>query len=136
MKFPIKGQGVFLFKGGNSDKVVIKFLNADETNILKLVIDKHVLIYRNEIECKDPNNQSGIIHLHGAYYWISINAQNQQIYVGVGGPRLETVIYHYSMTHKEKAFLESLEHSDFAFSRFSKIPLQEQCHYVLKTQMN
>jgi uncharacterized RmlC-like cupin family protein len=59
--------------------------------------------------CIDPNNHTGINNLPGAYYWISLNAQTQQIYVGVGEPRFDTVIYEYQFPASEKSYLESLD---------------------------
>ena len=104
--FFVKGQGVFLFK--NPEKhVKIRFTNKSQNNVLTMVIEDHVRIYCDGQEYIDPNNEVGVVHLPGAYYWISINAQTQQIYVGVGEPRLETMIYQ-CIIPGQKQFLETL----------------------------
>ena len=107
VSFFIKGQGTFVFK--NSDKIVkLHFFDKEKQNSLKLVLNERTALYLNSVKYVDPNNQTGTISSKGAYYWISINAQNQQIYVGIGEPRIETVIYHYTFESNQKPFLESL----------------------------
>lgn len=104
--FFVKGQGVFLFK--NDEKhIKIRFTNKSQNNALTVVIDDHVRVYCDGKEYVDPNNVFGVVHLTGAYYWISINAQTQQLYVGIGEPRLETMIYQ-CIIQGGKEFLESL----------------------------
>jgi len=60
----------------------------------------------------DPNNTKGLVNKDGVYYWISLDAQNQRIYAGIGEARIETAIYTYQFKkehYKEtKAFLESI----------------------------
>ena len=104
--FSVKGQGVFLFKNPKNH-VKIRFTNKSQENFLTVVIEDHVRVYCNGKEFIDPNNEVGVVHLAGAYYWISLNAQTQQIYVGVGEPRLETVIYQCVIAN-QKPLLESL----------------------------
>jgi hypothetical protein len=52
-----------------------------------------------------------LVDTPGAYYWISLDSQNQIIYAGIGEPRLETVKYKYkfdSHVNDYKLFLEHL----------------------------
>jgi hypothetical protein len=105
--FFVKGQGVFIFKSPEN-QIKIRFSNETYSNVLTIVINDHVQMYCNGNIYLDKNNEVGTIHLNGAYYWISLNAQTQQVYVGVGEPRLETVIYQFVLTN-EKRFLESLD---------------------------
>ena len=112
--FLVKGQGVFIFK--NSEKLIkLHFFDKEKQNILKLVINDRTTLYHNSVKYVDPNNQTGIVHLQGAYYWISINSQNQQVYVGIGEPRIETVIYHYTFEPNQKHFLENLTHMEYDY---------------------
>jgi hypothetical protein len=104
--FLVKGQGVFLFKSPKKH-IKLRFTNKEQTNTLTVVMEDRVKMYCNGNEYMDVNNEVGTIQLHGAYYWISLNAQTQQVYVGVGEPRLETVIYQYVLTN-DKKFMESL----------------------------
>ena len=111
-KLLVHGQGIILFKNNNNDYPCIIFVyNKDYTNGLKFELTcSNVIvsqIYNNTLYV-DINNNSGLSELKGAYYWISIDSQNQYIYVGVGEARLETVIYKYSFSHDFKLFLESL----------------------------
>jgi hypothetical protein len=109
LSFLIKGQGVFLFKN-KENYIKLIFCDKQEKNILKLVICDSVILYHDSKKYIDPKNKTGVVHSHGAYYWVSINAQTQQIYVGVGEPRLETVVYECKMEKTDKLFLESLSH--------------------------
>ena len=110
--FIVKGQGVLLFKN-KENSIELTFCDKQKNNTLKFVINDRVVMYHNSTKYIDPSNNSGVIHLHGAYYWISINAQTQQIYFGIGEPRLETVIYQYKLAG-QKPFLESL--SDIVYA--------------------
>ena len=126
MKFIVPGQGVFLFKKSkeiipmfsftknqiNQDEKQIKLYLYDSTkknNLCITLTTKSISLTKNNTEQKkDPNNKSGLVNQKGAYYWVSLDSQNQQIYIGVGEPRLETSIFQYKFSHDEKTFLESL----------------------------
>jgi len=54
----------------------------------------------------DSANKSGYTSASGAYYWFSLDAQNQMLRAGVGEARIETQIYQYHL--KDKLFLEEL----------------------------
>ena len=41
----------------------------------------------------DPKNTEGISTHTGAYYWFSLDSQNQRLHAGVGEARLETAVY-------------------------------------------
>lgn len=56
----------------------------------------------------DSSNTKGLTL--GASYWFSLDAQNQRLTAGLGEARIETAIYKYQLTHKDKPFLESLTH--------------------------
>jgi predicted metal-dependent enzyme (double-stranded beta helix superfamily) len=56
----------------------------------------------------DRNNTYGIVRQRGAYYWFSLDSQNQRLYAGVGEPRIENVIYKYQLGPEKKSFLEGL----------------------------
>ena len=136
------GQGVVLFKPlknstsssvgdcvpssvGDCVPLQIAFCDPSKNHILGIEIGERVTLCRihkdKEEIYRDPNNKSGIVSLKGAYYWVSIHARTQDIYVGVGEPRLETVIFNYRMTG-EKPFLE----------RLSKVLINETSMRILK----
>jgi hypothetical protein len=58
--------------------------------------------------------KDGITNKSGAYYWFSLDSQNQRLYAGIGEPRIETICYSYQfdVTDKQseinKMFLENL----------------------------
>ena len=109
----IRGQGVFIFENQDPTKSCsFKILNNDDTSGLKVEFT-HTAVLVNNLDNNqliDPNNKSGVTINNGAYYWFSIDAQNQKLYAGVGEPRINTVIYEYQyeQTKETKSFLESL----------------------------
>ena len=112
--FRVKGQCTFIFKCFDITEPCIIYLYDDSKKKgLKVVITlKDIKIYNinTDEEYLDINNTIGLIHSHGAYYWLSLDAQNQFIHMGIGEPRLETLVYHHAFNHKHKEFLESLIH--------------------------
>jgi quercetin dioxygenase-like cupin family protein len=69
-----------------------------------------VKVYCDE-ELVDPNNEKGLITTRGAYYWFSVDSQNEMLCAGIGEPRmeLETVIYTYAFPKgTAREYLESL----------------------------
>ena len=111
----VHGQGVFIFTATETASFTI--FNADKTEGLSVEFSKDdvsVVSKPSGEVLSDPNNKSGLVDNPGAYYWFSLDAQNQLLYAGVGEARLETVIYTYkfSSTMKEltKAVLEGLTH--------------------------
>lgn len=115
----VHGQCVFICNHIKKHKnMKIYFYDKSNTNGLKVVItNSDVLVYniKNNDCYSDINNTRGFTQSHGAFYWISLDSQNQTIYVGIGEARLETVIYKYVLDfnnqddyENNKLFLESL----------------------------
>lgn len=116
---PVAGQGVFLFSLLiGAPAASFRLLSADKTNGLNIEFSKEGVTVTEIASLKplrDENNKTGLSSHAGAYYWFSVDAQNQRLYAGVGEARLETVVYTYSFpapdvaAHKaNKAFLESI----------------------------
>jgi hypothetical protein len=117
----IPGQGVFIFEYPEIQQPCsICFYNQDKTDGLKVdIYVGSVKINRLSI-CDpliDPDNKVGLVDKKGAYYWISLDAQNQVLSVGIGEARIETIIYKYQFKFQKdaddyrkenKKFLESL----------------------------
>jgi hypothetical protein len=59
----------------------------------------------------DPNNTKGLIATPGAYYWFSLDSQNQVLRAGIGEARAETAIYSFSFEKSEetKKWLEDIK---------------------------
>jgi len=102
----IKGQCTFVFKD-ESSSINIRFTDIEQNTVITVILDDHVKVCCDIDEYTDVNNHSGTVQIHGSYYWISINAETQEIFVGIGEPRMETVIYRCVIpTHK--VLLESI----------------------------
>jgi hypothetical protein len=108
---PVHGQGVFLFTTnlteasfsivGGENKIHVRF-TSDKVQATRFPGGEALI---------DDENHSGLVTATGAYYWFSIDSQNQTLCAGLGEPRLETLIYKYDFTEntENKAFLESLQ---------------------------
>jgi hypothetical protein len=114
----IKGQGVFLFEQNDITKsCIFTIASADRKTSLKVVFTKSAVVVKN-MQTNEPyidtENTKGLSALSGAYYWFSLDAQNQQLYAGVGEARLDTVIYSYSFKQLKgnKLSLETLSTID------------------------
>jgi hypothetical protein len=113
----VHGQGVFIFDNSdNTKECSFTFYNKDKTDGL-IVNFKTQSITVNRVGVLEPlldkNNKDGLSTLHGAFYWFSLDSQNQQLYAGVGEARMETVAYQYKYIkdagwEQNKKFLESL----------------------------
>ena len=105
----IRGQGIYVFDYAKESaesvdtnnlepKAKFKFETLDEQDGLEVFFTADsvkVVRISNQKEYLDPTNKSGLSKFPGAYYWFSLDAQNQMFYVGVGEARMETVIYQY-----------------------------------------
>lgn len=118
IKLLVPGQGVFIFKNNSNNFSLLPpslnffFYNKEQTDGLYIEFNEKNLFvqkFSDHSVLVDKNNHVGLSNLAGAYYWFSIDAQNQKLYGGIGEARLETVVYEYTLPHKSKKFLESLE---------------------------
>jgi len=105
----LKGQGVFIF-GSTSDACSFTFSNK-EGNGIQITMTPTAIsgLYTQSSEpLLDPDNKSGLSTDPGAYYWCSLDYNNQTIFAGVGEARLETAAYRYKFPASSRSFLESL----------------------------
>ena len=116
----ISGQGVLLFSS-KKDEVNL-FISNNHDNILIVKFNKKKVIVfntnNNEIY-KDSNNTKGLINNEDAFYWFSLDSQNQILRAGIGEPRLDTMIYEYKFnyTFKSKKYEENKKYLE-SFSIF------------------
>lgn len=126
----IKGQGVFVFEQKDIKKpCIFTICSADKkTNLLvEFMLDSvHVVNVQTNQPYTDPSNTKGLSPLSGAYYWFSLDAQNQKLYAGVGEPRLDTVIYSYAFQQLKgnKLSLETLSTIEISQESVSLKPLR------------
>jgi hypothetical protein len=127
----IRGQGIYVFDytkestdttNTTESKAKFKFETLDEQDGIEVFFTSdsvRVVRISNNKEYLDLTNKSGLSKFSGAYYWFSLDAQNQMFYAGVGEARIETVIYQYKFVFDEdevgkkerelnKKFLESI----------------------------
>ena len=109
-KLPVHGQGVFLFTT-NLTEASFSIVGGENKIHVRFTRDKvQAMRFPGGESLIDDENHSGLVTAPGAYYWFSIDSQNQTLCAGLGEPRLETLIYKYDFTEntENKAFLESL----------------------------
>jgi len=119
MNLIIHGQGVFIFENTDNSKLCsFRILNSDKSDGYIVTFNSNGVIIDRvglDVPLKDPENKIGLTDMKGAYYWLSLDSQNQRIICGIGEARMETKIYIYEFTFtndenrkKNKKFLESL----------------------------
>jgi len=121
LRLIVNGQGVFIFENPqNTDPCVFSFYDAAQKNGLKVTFTQGAInvsrISDNEA-LQDHTNTQGLVPLVGAFYWFSLDSQNQKLSAGIGEARIETQTYSFTFPsdNKEvwtnnKLFLESLTH--------------------------
>jgi len=115
----VHGQGVFLFEHTDINqpcRFTIYTKDKSQGISIEYTTDNMFvhLLPSNE-PLIDTANTGGLTKNKGAYYWLSLDSQNQTIYSGIGESRMETVTYRYIFSNNDKArweankiFLESL----------------------------
>jgi predicted metal-dependent enzyme (double-stranded beta helix superfamily) len=104
----VHGQGVIFFDA--SGPCTLRISEAESGLIIRFT-ETNVLVnmFPSNEPLVDKNNSKGIVNQRGAYYWFSLDSQNQRLYAGIGEARMENVIYRYQFGSKTtKPFLESL----------------------------
>ena len=105
----ITGQGTILFEA--SEACTLRFTDTSGTSGMTVEFSQNDVQAHLFPSCEpliDTNNKKGLSTQKGAYYWVSLDAQNQRLIAGVGEPRFGTGIYSFLFEPKQKAFLESL----------------------------
>ena len=119
IKLMVHGQGVFIFESiDNSHRCEFAFHDANQTDGICIEFtDSKVKVNRtsNDVHFEDSNNTKGLSNKTGAYYWFSLDSQNQKLYAGIGEARLDNIVYKYefpktdaNICKENKKFLESL----------------------------
>ena len=104
----VAGQGTVLFDALESCS--LRFTDASGSQGLTVEFSPNSVQAHLIPSCEpliDTNNTKGLSTEKGAYYWVSLDAQNQRLMAGVGEARKETAMYTFQLKDK-KAFLESL----------------------------
>ena len=113
----IHGQGVYIFNSKSSFSCSFSILNCNKDGLIVTFNESSVKVKRtdNEDDYVDDNNNQGIINKKGAYYWFSLDSQNQTLIAGIGEARIDNAIYNYKFNYEtdeerksNKLFLEGL----------------------------
>jgi hypothetical protein len=134
-KLLVKGQGVFIFNNSDSTMVCELFIYDGTAKDGYKVVLMPTQVYVERISSRDRfidgKNSSGLVSNTGAYYWVSVDAQNQMLRVGVGEARVETIIYSYTFLFQNnddrkanKKFMESLETISISDTSTCLVPLR------------
>ena len=111
----VHGQGVFLFN--TKEAAILTLANKDKSDGLQVSLsDTEFLVTRmaNSDRYESQGKKGGLTNKSGAYYWFSLDSQNQLLQAGIGEPRVETACYTYQFDRSDKlweankSFLESL----------------------------
>jgi hypothetical protein len=107
----IKGQGVVVFDA--SGPCSFTFCDESGNTGLKVQFTQTsvlVTLQPSNEPLVDTQNTKGLTSQKGAYYWFSLDTQNQRLFAGIGEVRKETAIYTYQVDSGtlSKKFLESL----------------------------
>ena len=93
----VHGQGVIFFNA--SDSCHLRFYDANGVPGLRVhFTDRSVEVNlepSNE-PLIDTNNSKGLTKKSGAYYWFSLDSQNQRLYAGIGEARIEKLYTHFN----------------------------------------
>jgi len=119
IKLLVHGQGVFIFESiDNSHRCEFAFHDASQTDGICIEFtESNVRVNRlsSDVHFEDSNNTKGLSNKTGAYYWFSLDSQNQKLYAGIGEARLDNIVYKYefpktdaNVCKENKKFLESL----------------------------
>jgi len=109
----IHGQGVFIFEVKHTNNFEFTIYDKKQIHGLHFVFTNksiHMVLVPYNHACIDPDNSVGLVDTPGAYYWVSLDSQNQIVYAGIGEPRLETVKYKYKFETNVNDFKVFLEH--------------------------
>jgi predicted metal-dependent enzyme (double-stranded beta helix superfamily) len=107
----VKGQGVVVFDA--SGPCCLTFCDASGSPGLKVQFTATSVLVNLQPSNEpllDSKNTKGLVTQRGAYYWFSLDAQNQRLFAGIGEVRKETAIYTFQdgANSLSKKFLESL----------------------------
>ena len=120
-KLIVHGQGVFVFANTDNTKPCIFFLYTEDKSDGLRVEFTELSIRVSKISdvtvYVDSDNIQGLSNDNGAYYWFSLDSQNQMLRAGLGEARLESKTYQFEFLFTEdekrkqnKLFLESIVH--------------------------
>jgi hypothetical protein len=105
----VHGQGVIIFDATKPCHLRVQDISGASGLIVNFTNDKVLVnMYPDNVPLIDHSNTKGLSKVAGAYYWFSIDSQNQRLYAGIGEARKETIIYEFNMKTSNITLLENL----------------------------
>lgn len=109
----VKGQGVIFFDASGPCSLLFADASGQPALTVEFREGSVIACAKPSGEpLQDPQNCRGLSKARGAYYWVSLDAQNQCIMAGVGEARTENYVYKYEFQPKDhavaKKWLESI----------------------------
>ncbi len=139
---PIHGQGVVAFDVSGSGCHLTLSDASGVAGLLVTFTEKRVYVHLEPSHepLVDANNAKGLVSQKGAYYWFSLDSQNQRLSAGIGEARKETAIYTYEWPKdgawaSRKLFLESLvsvKGENVAFTSLLRDPITQSVPLLVK----
>lgn len=128
----ISGQGVLVLKSlkpvNDETEFNITFLSSSHIGdrLTAKLTKKAISLFQDDKKLAE-DTRTGLSTHERAFYWLSFDAQKQQILFGIGEPRMETLAFTYSFgsSHETKKYLES-------FSSFIYDPDEVQLLRILR----
>jgi len=114
IQLTVHGQTTFLFE--SKEPCSFTFFTSDKSDGLLVKLTEEAFLVEqisNSNRYESQSKKGGLSSKSGAYYWFSLDSQNQRLQAGVGEPRIETTTYVYQFEQNKlweanKLFLESL----------------------------
>jgi hypothetical protein len=132
----VHGQGVVIFDAAGPCCLRLCDISGTAGFVVHFTADKVLVnMYPDNEPLIDSRNTKGISNVPGAYYWFSIDSQNQRLYAGIGEPRKETVIYQYQLQPANKTLLENLvlvNGTDMEITTLLRDPITAKVPLVVK----
>jgi len=105
----VHGQGVVMFNATKPCCLRICDVSGIAGLVVNFTTDKVLVnMYPDDEPLVDHRNTKGLINVPGAYYWFSIDSQNQRLSAGIGEARKDTLIYEFRLNDVSKKMLENL----------------------------
>jgi hypothetical protein len=141
----VHGQCVFLFDTEKETSFVF-YNNFKSDGLIVSLSKEEFLVQRisNSEKYVSQIKTAGLTNKEGAYYWFSLDSQNELLQAGIGEARIETLCYSYqfnlqdqTLRKENKLFLESLvtleiPNNDIAPIRLLKNPITTKIPLIVK----
>lgn len=136
----IKGQGIIFFDA--TGPCILTFLAVNDEECIKIKFNENGIVSYLEPSGEpliDKTNSKGIVKQQGAYYWVSLDAQNRRICAGIGEARIENCSYSYTFSADTsvniKKWMESIvavKSTDLQMTRILRDPITRKVPLHIK----